>query len=255
MQSKVQTTTALDSVRPASTPVLQAAPAHRERRLYFASKRLLDIVVAGSLLFLLAPLLALIALLITLETPGPAIFRQKRVGLRRRREGGRVRCEIGTFTISKFRSMYQGNDSEWHRRFVQGFIHNDEEGMVALQGWETEVHKLVNDARVTRLGQFLRKSSLDELPQLVNVLRGEMTLVGPRPPIPYEVEMYEPWHRQRLWALPGLTGLWQVMDRSSATFDGMVRLDIEYIQRQSFWLDLKILFKTPFAVFRGKGAV
>lgn len=229
--------------------------AFKQRPLYFAFKRLFDILVAGCLLILLIPLMCLIALLIMLDTPGPAIFRQERVGLRRRSQGGKATGEIRTFTFYKFRTMYQGNDSEIHRQYVQALIRHDEEGMAALQGEETRVRKLVNDARVTRLGHFLRRTSLDELPQFLNVLRGEMTLVGPRPPIPYEVEMYAPWHRQRLWAVPGLTGLWQVSARSSVDFDEMVRLDLDYIERQSFWLDLKILFKTPLAVFRSKGAV
>ena len=226
-----------------------------QHHLYFACKRLFDLVVAACLLVALAPLLGLIVVLVILDTPGPAIFRQERVGLRRRRQDGRAIYEIGTFTMFKFRTMYQGNDSAVHRQYVQALIQNDEEGMAALQEEETQVRKLVHDARVTRLGHFLRKSSLDELPQFWNVLRGEMTLVGPRPPIPYEVDMYKPWHWLRLWALPGVTGLWQVSARSSATFDEMVRLDLDYIERQSFWLDLKILLGTPLAVFRGKGAV
>jgi lipopolysaccharide/colanic/teichoic acid biosynthesis glycosyltransferase len=225
------------------------------KRFYLAWKRLLDILVAGSLLLVLLPVMALIALLIMLDTPGPAIFRQKRVGLQPRMVGGQRIYEIGTFTMFKFRTMYRGNDSEAHRRFVQAYIRNDQEEMAEQQGGETQVHKLVNDTRVTRLGRFLRKTSLDELPQFLNVLRGEMTLVGPRPPIPYEVDMYESWHHRRLWAIPGITGLWQVTGRSSVSFDEMVKLDLEYIEHQSLGLDVKILFMTPLAVFRGKGAM
>jgi lipopolysaccharide/colanic/teichoic acid biosynthesis glycosyltransferase len=199
--------------------------------------------------------MGLIALLIVLDTPGPAIFRQKRVGLQPRMVGGQRTYEIGTFTMFKFRTMYRGNDSEAHRRFVQAYIRNDEEEMAEQQGGETQVHKLVNDVRVTPLGRFLRKTSLDELPQFLNVLRGEMALVGPRPPIPYEVDMYESWHHRRLWAIPGITGLWQVTGRSSVSFDEMVKLDLEYLERQSLGLDVKILFMTPLAVVRGKGAM
>jgi lipopolysaccharide/colanic/teichoic acid biosynthesis glycosyltransferase len=181
--------------------------------------------------------------------------------------------------------MRQDADSEPHRAFVKALISSDEEQMAALQrkGREAapedsgafasafsdkggnrsplraqdqqQAHKLIHDPRVTRLGRTLRKSSLDELPQLWNVLRGEMSLVGPRPPIPYEVEEYEPWHWQRLETKPGLTGLWQVGPRSAADFNEMVRLDMQYIEQQSLWLDLKILAKTPLAVLRGKGAV
>lgn len=237
----------------------QAAPIAvqqlEQKRFYFACKRLLDILVAGSVLLLLLPVILLLALLIVLETPGPAIFRQKRVGLQPRMVGGQRTFEIGSFTIFKFRTMYRGNDSAAHQRFVQAYIRNDEKEMAEQQGAETQVRKLVNDARVTPLGRFLRKTSLDELPQFLNVLRGDMTLVGPRPPIPYEVDMYEPWHHRRLWALPGITGLWQVTGRSSVSFDEMVKLDLEYIEHQSLWLDVKILFKTPLAVVRGKGAI
>ena len=238
--------------RTQATPI--AAQRLEKKRFYFACKRLVDILVASLLLLVLLPVMSLIALLIILDTPGPAIFRQRRVGLQPRMVGGRRTYEVGAFTMFKFRTMYRGNDSEAHRRFVQAYIRNDEEGMAEQQGEETEVRKLVNDTRVTPLGRFLRKTSLDELPQFLNVLRGEMTLVGPRPPVPYEVDMYESWHHRRLWATPGVTGLWQVAGRSSVSFDEMVRMDLDYIEHQSLWLDVKILFKTPLAVMRGKGA-
>jgi lipopolysaccharide/colanic/teichoic acid biosynthesis glycosyltransferase len=212
-------------------------------------------VVAGFLVVALAPVMFLIALLIVLDSPGPAIFRQQRVGARRRAEGHQIAWKLDTFTIYKFRTMYQGIDPKVHRSYVQAFIRKDEKCMAKMQGGETRVRKLVNDTRVTRVGRLLRKSSLDELPQLWNVVKGEMSLVGPRPPIPYEVDLYEPWHHQRLWATPGMTGLWQVTARSAADFDTMVRLDLDYIEHQSFWLDLKILLKTPLVVFRGEGAV
>ena len=234
---------------------IELAQTHRQRWPYFACKRLLDVLVAGVLLLLLAPLMVLLSLLIVLDTPGPAIFKQERVGLKRRTKGRPVTLQIGTFTFYKFRSMYQDSDSQIHCRFVQAFIRNDRESMAKLQQGNTEVRKLVDDPRVTSFGRFLRKSSLDELPQLLNVLRGDMTLVGPRPPIPYEVEAYQPWHFRRLEARPGLTGLWQVRARSSADFEEMVELDIEYIEHQSLWLDIKILLCTPIAVIRCRGAV
>jgi len=229
--------------------------AQQQRWFYFACKRLLDILIAGSALILLAPLMLVIALLIKLDSPGPAIFKQKRVGSKRRADGQRESWEVNTFTLCKFRTMCKDADPKPHRAFVQAFIRNDHKGMAALQGEDIQTRKLVHDPRVTRLGRFLRRSSLDELPQLWNVLKGNMSAVGPRPAIQYEVDEYEPWHRQRLETKPGLTGLWQVTARSSADFDEMVRLDIQYIERRSFWLDLEILLKTPLVVLRGDGAM
>ncbi len=228
---------------------------HHQRRFYFACKRLLDILIAGSVLVILSPLMLVIAILVVLDSPGPAIFKQKRAGSRRRMDDQREAREVSTFTCYKFRTMYKDTDSDLHRTFFRAFVRNDRASMAALQGEDTQVRKLIHDPRVTRLGRFLRKSSLDELPQVWNVLKGDMSLVGPRPPIPYEVDMYEPWHCQRLETKPGLTGLYQVTARSSADFDEMVRLDIQYIERQSLWLDLKILLKTPRAVLSSKGAM
>jgi lipopolysaccharide/colanic/teichoic acid biosynthesis glycosyltransferase len=149
--------------------------------------------------------------------------------------------------------MYVNNDPEVHRRYVQTLIRPQERRSVSAG--PSSVYKMTNDPRVTPLGRFLRKTSLDELPQFINVLKGDMSLVGPRPPIPYEFENYDTWHRRRvLEAKPGITGLWQVMGRSRTTFDEMVRLDLQYIRDQSFWLDLKILVKTPVAVLSGSGA-
>ena len=252
-----------------------------QRWLYFVCKRLLDILVAAIVLILLAPLMLVIAMLVKLDSPGPVIFKQERVGAKRRANGYQEFWEIKPFTICKFRSMRQGADPELHRAFVQAFIHDDHKGMAELQdvckngsdeprlafaqafvgkdqgenGENGQVRKLMHDPRVTRLGQFLRKSSLDELPQLWNVIKGDMSLVGPRPPISYEVDEYKPWHRQRLETVPGVTGMWQVSARSSADFDEMVQLDIWYVEHQSLWLDLKVLIQTPFAVLSKKGAV
>lgn len=206
-------------------------------------KRSMD--VAGSLLAIGAasPLLIAIAALVKLTSPGPVLFRQQRVG-----QGGR------RFTFLKFRSMYASSDHAIHREYVTQLI----TGVAAAQPTASAnraVYKLTNDPRVTPLGRFLRRSSLDELPQLLNVLRGEMSLVGPRPPVPYEFECYQVWHRRRLLAVkPGITGMWQVEGRSTVKFDGMVRLDLEYARSWSPWLDLKILWRTPRAVLIGSGA-
>lgn len=254
------------------------------RDLYFASKRVLDIVIAGILLIVLAPLMLLIGLLIRLDSPGPAIFKQTRVNAKRRVSEEEEHWEIGTFTIYKFRSMRHGADSGVHRAFVRAFIRDDRKGMVKVQqdceelvtgkhpassevsnlsgntgcedvdGPELQAYKLMRDPRVTRLGRVLRKTSIDELPQLVNVIKGDMSLVGPRPDLPYSVEDYKPWHFERLNAQPGITGLWQVDGRSQVSWDEFVRLDIEYIRNRSLVLDLSILLRTPLAVLKGKGA-
>ena len=212
------------------------------RSLSSGLKRVLDI--AGSLfaIILLSPLFLMIPVLIKLTSPGPVLFKQRRLGKFARQ-----------FTFLKFRSMYVNNDPEIHRRYAQALIRPQEQRTEAAG--LSSVYKMTNDPRVTPLGRFLRKTSLDELPQFINVLKGDMSLVGPRPPIPYEFENYDTWHRRRvLEAKPGITGLWQVLGRSRTTFDEMVRLDLQYIRDQSFWLDLKILVKTPIAVLSGSGA-
>jgi len=156
------------------------------------------------------------------------------------------------FTMLKFRTMYLNADHRPHHEFVSRFIKAS--GQVHEPG-KHRFFKLTNDPRVTPVGRVLRKTSLDELPQLWNVLRGDMSLVGPRPPLPYELEQYKPWHRRRvLEAKPGITGLWQVAGRSRMTFDEMVRLDLRYARTRSLWNDLKILLATPAAVISGKGA-
>jgi lipopolysaccharide/colanic/teichoic acid biosynthesis glycosyltransferase len=150
--------------------------------------------------------------------------------------------------------MHIGADSSVHQAYVKALIENDHEAMAILQGNATNLRKLIQDARITRPGKLLRKLSLDELPQLWNVLRGDMSLVGPRPAIPYEVQMYKPWHLQRLKAQPGLTGLQQVMARSTVGFDQQVLLDVNYIDQQSLWLDIKIILLTPFVILSTRGA-
>jgi lipopolysaccharide/colanic/teichoic acid biosynthesis glycosyltransferase len=154
------------------------------------------------------------------------------------------------FEFLKFRSMHVGNNNAIHKEFVKNLITGAAESAA-----QNKVYKLTNDPRITPIGHFLRRSSLDELPQFFNVLTGQMSLVGPRPPIPYEVEVYEMWHRRRLLAVkPGITGLWQVQGRSRTTFDEMVRLDLQYARTWSVWMDLRILLQTPRAMVSGDGA-
>jgi exopolysaccharide biosynthesis polyprenyl glycosylphosphotransferase len=206
-------------------------------------KRAMDILGSGIGIVLLSPIMVAIAIAIKLTSNGPVLFRQQRVG----RYGKR-------FTFLKFRSMRCANNSAVHEEYMKRFI----SGRASTQGQEGKqapVFKITNDPRVTPLGHFLRRTSLDELPQFFNVFLGEMSLVGPRPPIPYEVECYEIWHRRRLLAVkPGITGLWQVSGRSKVAFDDMVRLDLKYARSWSIWLDLRILIKTPRAVLGGEGA-
>lgn len=179
---------------------------------------------------------------IKLTSKGPVLYRQPRLG------------QHGvTFSFLKFRSMHANCDSALHQQYVADFIAGN-----ALQQQDSRgvgTYKLTGDPRITALGGLLRKSSLDELPQLINVLKGDMSLVGPRPPLPYEFEHYTLWHRRRVWeAKPGITGLWQIKSRSRAKFDEMVRLDLQYIRKSSLWLDCKILLQTPRAVIAGDGA-
>jgi len=201
------------------------------------TKRAIDVFGSLAALIVLSPLILIISLMIKMTSKGPVFFKQKRVG------------QFGKeFTFLKFRSMYVNSDPGIHQEYIRRLIDRkvDEGG---------GAYKIKNDPRVTPLGRILRKSSLDELPQFLNVLNGEMSLVGPRPPIPYEFESYSLWHRRRiLEAKPGITGAWQVYGRSRTTFDEMVRMDLRYIRNQSLWLDVKILLKTPFVVISGDGA-
>jgi lipopolysaccharide/colanic/teichoic acid biosynthesis glycosyltransferase len=210
------------------------------RRPLLGIKRVMDII--GSLLALIicAPLLVTIALAIKVSSKGPVFFKQKRVG-----HYGKV------FTFLKFRSMHINNDPSVHREYVANLIAGRAVRLPS-NGDGDGVYKLTNDKRITRVGKLLRRSSLDELPQLLNVLKGDMSLVGPRPAIPYEVASYQTWHRRRILEVkPGITGLWQVNGRNRIKFDEMVRLDLQYAKGWSPWLDIKILLRTPRAVFRG----
>jgi len=223
---------------------------HTESNLYYLSKRWLDVVLAGFLLILLLPLLLLIAVLVTLDSPGPVVFTQKRVGAQRRRLGRQAIWVVQDFTMYKFRSMIQNADSSVHEAYIREFV----EGRARATAESGGKFKLTNDPRVTRIGTLLRKYSLDELPQLFNVLKGDMSLVGPRPVPPYEVACYGNGHHKRLAALPGITGYWQVKGRCRVSFEEMIRMDLEYIRNASFGYDLKILFLTIPAVLSRRGA-
>ena len=204
------------------------------------SKRISDIVIASLALALLSPLWLLIALLIKLDSKGPIFYLQERVGM-----DGRI------FLVYKFRTMRTNSDSEIHREYQKKFIAGHAEANVGDAN--KPAYKLRDDPRVTGVGRALRRLSLDEAPQLFNVLRGDMSIVGPRPPIPYEVEAYELWHRKRLDMKPGVTGLWQVSGRNRLSFDEMVKLDLFYIENWSLLFDLKIVMRTVLVIFRGDG--
>jgi lipopolysaccharide/colanic/teichoic acid biosynthesis glycosyltransferase len=207
-------------------------------------KRAVDIIGSALMVILCAPAFLVIALAVKTTSKGPVFFRQRRVG-----QYGRC------FTFLKFRSMYVNNDHGVHKEYVTRLIAS-QEGNEPLHGGKEGVFKLIGDKRVTPIGKFLRRTSLDELPQFLNVLWGDMSLVGPRPPIPYELAAYQTWHRRRLLDVkPGITGLWQVTGRSRVKFDEMVRLDLRYAMSWSPWLDLRILIRTPYAVIKGSGAM
>jgi lipopolysaccharide/colanic/teichoic acid biosynthesis glycosyltransferase len=190
-----------------------------------------------------SPLMLITALAVKLTSPGPVIFRQMRIG----REGK-------PFPFYKFRSMRCDSDDTVHREYVKNLIQGRHDEINEGDA-DDPVYKLRSDSRITAVGRIIRRASIDELPQLFNVLKGEMSLVGPRPPIPYEIENYQPWHMRRLQEVrPGITGLWQVDGRSKTSFDDMVRLDLRYIRNWSLWLDFKILFKTVVVVIRCDGA-
>ena len=204
-------------------------------------KRAFDILVASIFLVIISPVLLILALLVKLDSPGPVIYRQKRIG-----ENGKP------FVMYKFRSMRTNTDPSIHQEYVTRLIkENLEPGQ--LENGKSHL-KMLDDPRITRLGRFIRKTSLDELPQLFNVVRGEMSLVGPRPSLPYELEQYQDWHKRRLEALPGITGVWQVRARNRVSFDEMVRMDLDYIQHQSIMKDVWILFQTPWAALSTRGA-
>lgn len=217
------------------------SPSKRKKSLIVV-KRAIDLAVSATIVAGLSPIYLAVALAVKLTSRGPVLYRQERVG-----QHGRL------FTVLKFRSMYTNNDPSVHEKYVMQLIRDEADKKADHKGGA--IYKLTNDPRITPIGKLLRRTSLDELPQLFNVLKGEMSLVGPRPPIPYELAAYQTWHRRRiLEAKPGVTGLWQVTGRSSVKFDEMVRLDLRYATTWSLWLDFKILLKTPIAVIKGAGA-
>ena len=234
-----------DSTGRPSNPALYPDLSNNDKgkRPLLIMKRAIDIAGGAVMLLLCAPFCLIIAIAIKCTSRGPVLFRQLRVG-----QYGRQ------FTFLKFRSMYVNNDHNVHKEYVTKLIAS-EKGLENPNGIGGNVYKLTGDKRITKLGRFLRRTSLDELPQFLNVLRGDMSLVGPRPPIPYELAAYQTWHRRRLLEVkPGITGLWQVSARSTVDFDQMVRLDLRYATSWTPWLDMKILLRTPRAVIKGSGA-
>jgi lipopolysaccharide/colanic/teichoic acid biosynthesis glycosyltransferase len=201
------------------------------------SKRALDVLVSGAAIVLLAPLLVALCMLVRASSPGPALFRQERLGR-----------NLRPFTLLKLRTMYTGNDDRVHRAYVTSLLWDER----PEPGGGAGLYKLAGDRRVTRLGRFLRRTSLDELPQFLNVLGGQMSLVGPRPVLVWEADMFSEADRQRFHVKPGLTGLWQVSGRSRLTMRDALRLDVEYVQRWSLGLDLQILVRTVPALLRGE---
>ncbi len=226
-----------------SNPVLYPDLATHDTAKRSIAKRMMDIVGSALALIICAPLFLIIALAIKASSKGPVLFRQRRVG-----QYGKC------FSFLKFRSMHVDNDSSVHKEYVTKLIAGQAERQPSNGNGEG-AYKLTNDERVTRVGALLRRTSLDELPQFLNVLKGDMSLVGPRPAIPYEVAAYQTWHRRRVLEVkPGITGLWQVNGRSRVKFDEMVRLDLQYAKLWSPWLDIRILMRTPRAVLMGEGA-
>jgi lipopolysaccharide/colanic/teichoic acid biosynthesis glycosyltransferase len=219
----------------ASSLTVPVAPTPAGYRL---AKRALDVGAATLGLLITSPILAVVAVSVKLESRGPIFFRQERLGL-----GGR------SFTCYKFRSMHTDAAQERHRDHVHDLIRGpDSVAPAAGAAWLP----IRADPRVTRLGAFLRRSHLDELPQLINIVRGDMSLVGPRPPIPYEVEVYQAWHLPRLSVIPGLTGLWQATGWGRLSFDEGVALDLAYIERRSFWFDLGLIGRTLWQILTGR---
>ncbi len=213
---------------------------HESKKFARLIKRAIDISFSAVALLLLSPLFLAIAVIVKATSKGPVFFKQERLG----RFGQPFLC-------LKFRSMYANNDLKVHQDFVKDLIR----GSYKQNSGGVPVFKMTNDPRITRIGQFLRRSSLDELPQFINVLRGDMSLVGPRPPLAYEFKEYDIWHRRRVLEVkPGITGLWQVKGRSRVRFDDMVRLDLRYARHWCLWLDLQIIAQTPRAVIFGDGA-
>lgn len=220
-----------------------------ERLADLTLKRAFDIVCASALLIVASPIIALAALLIKLESKGPAIFIQERVGARYQKKDGRIVWKTCLFRCYKLRTMRNGSNPDVHKEYLFRFRNG-----LTGPGPRRAPYKLDRDPRITRIGHWLRRASLDELPQLLNVIKGEMSLVGPRPVPVYEIDLYDEPHFNRLAARPGITGLWQVYGRSRVTFEQMIEMDIEYARHSCLWCDLKLLMLTIHSVVSRKGA-
>jgi lipopolysaccharide/colanic/teichoic acid biosynthesis glycosyltransferase len=221
-------------------PLSQRIPADVDAR-YIVTKRVADIIIAGLLLIALSPLMVIVAAVVALDTPGPVLFRQRRIG-----EDGQP------FDMLKFRSMRHNVSADTHRLAIKQYM----SGQKLNTSRTTDApYKLGNDSRITRIGKFIRKTSIDELPQLWNVIKGDMSMVGPRPPIPYEVDLYSARAMERLHGKPGLTGPWQVYGRGTVTFDEMIEMDIGYLSQRSIWYDLKLIALTAPVAILGVGGV
>jgi len=209
--------------------------------IYRFWKYILDRVLALGTIVILSPFLGIIALVIKLDSSGSFLYRREQVG-----EKG------NTFTAYKFRTMHMNNDDSEYKSYLVKYILENTPYKIDLKG--RPLYKVVDDPRVTRFGTLLRKTNLDEMPQLFNILKGEMSFIGPRPDVPFAVSMYQDWHKKRFEARPGITGLWQVCGRKGLPFEGMVRLDISYIKRQSLLLDTKIFLLTVATILKGEGS-
>jgi lipopolysaccharide/colanic/teichoic acid biosynthesis glycosyltransferase len=247
LHAKKAATVSTDGQAPGVVALLEA---NANRSFYFFCKRCLDVCLASVILLLVVPLFLLIAVLIKLDSRGPVFFTHERVGAKRKKTDREMVWAITKFGMHKFRSMSANADSRVHEAYIRDFV----AGRVQPTEENGGQFKLTNDPRVTRVGRMLRRTSLDELPQLFNVLKGQMSLVGPRPVPPYEVACYRNSENKRLAALPGITGLWQVNGRCRVSFEEMIRMDLEYIRNASLWLDLRILLLTIPAVLCGRGA-
>jgi lipopolysaccharide/colanic/teichoic acid biosynthesis glycosyltransferase len=240
----------LEQIRDQTQTLTQAL---EQKHTYFLCKRCIDFVISLLLLVVLSPLLLLIALLIKVDSAGPVLFKQERMRLRKPSADGKASCELDTFIMYKFRTMRPQSDPAIHQEFMKALIRNDENEVALFNNHASAINKLSNDARITRVGKVLRKLNLDELPQLWNVVKGDMSLIGPRPPLSYEVAEYKPHHWKRLMTIPGCVGLWQVRGWNALTFDEMVEIDVWYVENQSLWLDAKIVLMTVPAILSGKG--
>lgn len=228
--------------------VARKAP-DRSAAVPVTTKRVFDATIATILLVVLSPLLAIVGIAIKIDSRGPAFFYQDRIGAKRITHDGETKWERTVFRTYKFRSMVHRADEDSHRKYIRDFVNGD-----ATANEDGPRFKMTSDPRITRAGRVIRRTSIDELPQLINVVKGDMSLVGPRPVPTYEIDDYSPWHFERFKALPGITGYWQVYGRGSVPFDEMMRMDIFYVRNRSLWIDVKLLALTLPAVVFAKGA-